>query len=61
MFVGHYAASFALARTHREVSLGWFFLAVQALDVLWAAFILAGIEKARVVPQFTAASPLDLY
>jgi len=61
MFVGHYAASFALARKHPDVSLGWFFLAVQFLDVLWAVFIVAGIEKARVVPHFLPASPLDLY
>jgi hypothetical protein len=61
MFVGHYAASFALARRHPNVSLGWFFLAVQFLDVLWAVFILTGIEKARVVPHFTEASPLELY
>jgi hypothetical protein len=61
MFVGHYAVSFALARRHPRVSLGWFFIAVQFLDVLWAIFILTGIEKARIVPHFLAASPLDLY
>ena len=37
------------------------FLAVQFLDILWAPFILLGIEKVRIVPGFTASNPLDLY
>jgi len=61
MFIGHYGVSFALKRAAPRVSLGTLFLAVQFVDILWAVFILLGIEKARVVPHFLAASPLDLY
>lgn len=61
MFIGHYGVSFALKRAAPRVSLGTLFLAVQFVDILWAIFIPLGIEKARVVPHFLAASPLDLY
>jgi len=37
------------------------FIAVQFIDVLWAIFVLLGIEKVRIVPGITASSPLDLY
>lgn len=44
-----------------QLPLWHFFIAVQFLDYLWAAFILTGIEKARVTPGFLAASPLNPY
>jgi membrane-bound metal-dependent hydrolase YbcI (DUF457 family) len=34
---------------------------VQFVDILWAPFVLLGIEKVRIVPGFTATNPLDLY
>lgn len=37
------------------------FLAVQLLDVLFAIFVLAGIEKLRIVHGFTAYNLYDLY
>jgi hypothetical protein len=37
------------------------FLAVQFVDILWAIFVMLGIEKVRIVPGITASSPLDLY
>jgi hypothetical protein len=43
------------------VPLWHLFVAVQFLDYLWAAFILTGVEQARVVPGFLDASDLDLY
>jgi hypothetical protein len=61
MFVGHYGASFAAKRVERSVPLWVLFIAVQFLDVLWAPFVLLGIEKVRIVPGFTATNPLDLY
>jgi hypothetical protein len=61
MFVGHYGASFAAKRADRTIPLWVLFIAVQFLDVLWAPFVLLGIEKVRIVPGFTKASPLDLY
>jgi hypothetical protein len=61
MFIGHYGVSFALKRVEPRLPLGALFLAVQGIDILWAVFILTGIEKARVIPHFLPASPLDLY
>ncbi|HMU61911.1 MAG TPA: hypothetical protein PKA66_09020 [Gemmatimonadales bacterium] len=61
MFVGHYGVSFAAKRFDTSVPLWVLFLAVQLLDVLWAPFILLGIEKLRIVPGITASNPLDLY
>ena len=61
MFVGHYSAAFALKASQPRVPLWAMFLAVQAVDIGWALLVMGGIEKARVVPGFTAAFPVDLY
>lgn len=63
MFVGHYGPSFAASALDKEkrIPLWLLFLAVQFVDILWAIFVLLGIEKVRIVPGITAASPLDLY
>ncbi len=61
MFVGHYGPSFGLRRVSGGVPLWVLFLAVQFVDVLWSILIMAGVEKARITPGFTASSPLDLY
>ena len=61
MFVGHYGVSFAAKRVEPAIPLWVLFLAVQFLDVLWAPFVLLGIEKVRIVPGFTASNPFDLY
>ncbi len=61
MFVGHYGVSFAAKRSEQSIPLWVLFLAVQFLDVLWAPFILLGIERVRIIPGFTASNPLDLY
>ena len=61
MFVGHYGVSFAAQRADRSIPLWVLFLATQFLDVLWAPFVLFGIEKVRIVPGITATNPLDLY
>src|SRR5213596_1332232 len=61
MFVGHYGVSFAAKKLEPELPLWLLFIAVQLLDVLWAPFVLLGIEKVRIVPGFTASNPLDLY
>jgi len=50
MFVGHYGVSFAAKRGERAIPLWVLFLAVQLLDVFWSVFIVAGIEKVRIVP-----------
>ncbi|MGH7591774.1 MAG: hypothetical protein ACREL2_10085 [Gemmatimonadales bacterium] len=61
MFVGHYGVSFAIKRWEPKIPLWLLFVAAQFLDILWAPFVLLGIEKVRVVPGFMPASPLDLY
>lgn len=61
MFVGHYGVSFAGKKPAPRLSLGTLFLAVQLLDILFALFVLLGIEKLRIVPGFTKFNPYDLY
>jgi hypothetical protein len=61
MFVGHYGVAFPAKKLEPSIPLWVLFLAVQFLDILWAPFILLGIEKVRIVPGFTASNPLDLY
>ncbi len=61
MFMGHYGVSFAVKGADKGIPLWLLFIAVQFVDVLWAVFVLAGIEKVRIVPGITASLPLDLY
>jgi len=61
MFIGHYGVSFAAKRFTPRTSLGVLFFAVQLLDVLFAIFVVTGIEKMRIVPGFTEYNAYDLY
>ena len=66
MFVGHYSVSFAARRAshdnlHGDIPLWIWFIAVQWLDLFFMVFVLAGIEKMRIVPGFTETNALDLY
>lgn len=61
MFIGHYGPALAAKPLARQVPLWLLFVAVQWLDVCWSALVLMGVEKLRIVPGFTQASPLDLY
>ena len=61
MFVGHYGPSFLAKRLEPAIPLWVLFVAVQFLDVLWGIFVLAGVERVRIVPGFTKTNPLDLY
>jgi hypothetical protein len=61
MFVGHYSVGFAAKSDENNIPLWVLFVAVQFVDILWATFILLGIEKVRIVPGITATSALDLY
>src|SRR5687768_12407655 len=61
MFVGHYGVSFAIKSLDKRIPLWLLFVAVQLVDVLWAIFVLTGIEKVRITPGITATNPLDLY
>jgi hypothetical protein len=61
MFVGHYGPSLAIRSARPEIPLWLLFLAAQLVDIAWGTLVLAGVEKVRIVPGITAASPLDLY
>ena len=61
MFTGHYGVSLAAKRWSPRLSLAALFVAVQFLDILFSLFVLAGIEKMRIVHGFTAFNPYDLY
>jgi hypothetical protein len=61
MIVGHYGVSFAAKAADNRIPLWLLFIAAQFVDVLWAFFVLLGIEKVGIVPGITASSPLDLY
>ena len=59
MFLGHYGVAFALKRAEPKLSLGTLFVAVQLPDLLWGIFMLLGWEHARIVPGYTAVTPLE--
>jgi len=59
MFVGHYGP--AAAGAGAGVKLWHGFVAVQFLDILWAPFVLTGIERLRITENFTASNHFDLY
>ena len=61
MFIGHYGVSFAAKAADRRLPLWLLFVAVQWLDVAWSGLVMLHVEKLRIVPGFTEASPLDLY
>ncbi|HEV7731837.1 MAG TPA: hypothetical protein VGR62_06730 [Candidatus Binatia bacterium] len=48
MLAGHYAASFAGKRAEPRVPLWVLFLAAQLVDILWAVFVLVGVERASL-------------
>lgn len=59
MFIGHYGVAFALRRAEPRVSLPALFVAVQLVDLLWGLTILLEWERARIVPGWTAATPIE--
>ena len=61
MFIGHYAAAFALKGKVKDSSLGMLFIATQFVDILFFPFVVLGIEKMRFVENFTAVNDFDMY
>jgi hypothetical protein len=51
VFIGHYGVAFAIRAKVPRLRLGLLFLAVQALDIMFALFLLFGFEHMRVVPN----------
>ncbi|MFQ6004442.1 MAG: hypothetical protein ACE5OQ_02975 [Woeseia sp.] len=60
MFVGHYAVSLAIKKFEKRTSLGVLFLAVQLVDILFFPFVLLGIERMNIVPNFTESTHFEL-
>lgn len=61
MFVGHYAAGFALKAVEKKASLGMLFIASQFVDIMFFLFVPFGIEKFNLVENYTAANHMELY
>lgn len=60
MFIGHFAVGLAAARAAPRARLPVLLLAPMVLDVAWPICCALGLERVRIVPGFTAASPLAL-
>lgn len=59
MFIGHFGVGFGAKRVAPRVSLGTLLLAAQFIDLLWPTLLLLGLERVRIAPGVTAATPLD--
>ena len=60
MFIGHYAAALAIKRVEKKSSLGLLFLAVQFVDILFFPFVLLGIERLTIIPNYTESTHFKL-
>ncbi len=60
MFVGHYAVGLAAKALDDRIPLWTLFIAAQLPDILWAGFVLLGVEQIQILPGPTVGSPLDL-
>jgi len=61
MFIGHYGAAYAAKAVAPKAPLAAYFLAVQALGVLFSVFVLSGIEHLEIVHKYTSYNPYRLY
>jgi hypothetical protein len=59
MFIGRFAVAFAAKPAAPSTSLGTLFFACEWIDLIWPAFLLAGLERVDIRPGLTAFSPLD--
>lgn len=60
MFVGHYGAALALKGVESRASLGWLFIGVQLVDILFFPLVLAGVERMNIVPGYTESTHFEL-
>jgi len=60
MFIGHYAAAFAIKATDSKLSLGLLFLAVQFVDILFFPLTLMGIERFSLIENYTESTHFNL-
>ncbi len=60
MFVGHYAAAFALKGKEKTASLAMLFIATQFVDILFFPLAVAGVENLKFVEGFTAVNDFNM-
>ena len=58
MFVGHLAVALAAKRAAPRAPLGALVAGAFGLDLLWPVFLLVGLERVRIIPGYTAFTPL---
>jgi len=61
MFIGHLGVGFILKKFDQRTNLAWFFISVLFLDLLLWTFILLGIEKVIVPPDFARLHYLKFF
>ncbi|ALJ11556.1 metal-dependent hydrolase [Sphingopyxis macrogoltabida] len=61
MFIGHFAPALVAAARPKAAGLGTLFVAAQLVDIGFAALLVPGVEKMRIVPGIAAMNPMDLY
>jgi len=59
MFIGHAAVALAAKPLLPRVNLAWPLAAAFWVDMVWPAFLLAGVESVKIDPGNTAFTPLD--
>src|SRR5262245_6260545 len=59
MFIGHFAVAYAAKRWVPRLSLAVLVAAALFADLLWPVLVAFGIEQVRIVPGYTAATPLE--
>jgi len=59
VFIGHFAVAFAAKKVAPKASLGTLVFAAVFLDAVWPVLVLLGVERFRIVPEFTAINPFD--
>jgi hypothetical protein len=59
MFIGHFALGYAAKRWAPRLSLAVLFAAAVFADLVWPVLLAVGIEHVRIVPGFTAFTPLE--
>lgn len=59
MFIGHFAAGIAARSLQPRLSMGYLFLSVQFLDLLWPSFLMLDIEKVAISPGITQVAQLE--
>jgi hypothetical protein len=61
VFIGHYGVAFALKAKAPRLRLGLLFIAVQALDIMFALFLLFGFEHMRVAANTSSHNLYDIF